>query len=223
MNRTKKIAPSIIAANYLKLGDEIINVINAGADILHLDIMDGHFVPNITIGADLAKAVRSISTIPIEVHLMVNEPEKFINYFTKSNPDIITIHYEATKNLKKLFELIKKSGAKVGISIKPTTKVEVIEKFLSNIDYLLIMSVEPGFYGQKFIPESLSKIKAAYDLRDKLKLSFKIAVDGGVCADNISDISKAGADVFISGAEIFKKEDRKAIISKLKTLATSQL
>ncbi len=215
-----KISPSILAADFSQLGKEINNLERGGADLIHVDVMDGHFVPNLTIGPPVIKALREYTKLPFDVHLMISPVHKYIKDFASAGSDIITIHPEATENLEKSIFHIKELNKKVGVSLNPDTKINVIESHLNNIDLVLIMSVFPGFGGQKFIPETIKKIKDLKEIKDKNNYNFDIEVDGGVNFLNSKDIINAGANILVSGTTIFKENngDIKKNIETLKSV-----
>ena len=202
-----KISPSILAADFSKLGSEIQNLEKAKADLIHIDVMDGHFVPNITIGPEVISKLRKYTSLPFDVHLMISPVDNFIKSFADAGADIITIHPETTDNLEDSIQHIKKLNKKIGISLNPGTQVEVIKKFLEKIDLVLIMSVNPGFGGQKFIPEVLVKIKELKKIKDQQNLNFDIEVDGGINFDNSKLVIDAGANILVSGTTIFKNNN----------------
>ena len=202
-----QISPSILSADFSQLGNEIKKLNEAGADMIHVDVMDGHFVPNLTIGPPVIKALKKNSSIPFDVHLMISPVHKYIEAYAMAGADIITIHPEATDNLQNSIDKIKEFKKKVGVSLNPETKVDIIKNFLNKVDLVLIMSVNPGFGGQKFMPEVLNKIKELADIREKEKLSFDIEIDGGINFDNSKLAIKAGANILVSGTTIFKSND----------------
>ena len=202
-----QISPSILSADFSQLGNEIKRLNQAGADMIHVDVMDGHFVPNLTIGPPVIKALKKNSSIPFDVHLMISPVHEYIEAYADAGADIITIHPEATENLQQSIDRIKKFKKKVGVSLNPKTEVDVIKEFLNQIDLVLIMSVNPGFGGQKFMPEVLSKVKKLADIRNKEKLSFDIEIDGGINFDNSKLAIAAGANILVSGTTIFKSND----------------
>ena len=213
-----KIAPSILSADFGQLGSEINKLEKAGADMIHIDVMDGHFVPNLTVGPPVIKTLRKYTKLPFDVHLMISPVHKYIKDYAEAGADIITIHPEATDNLQESIEHIKKFGKKVGVSLNPNTQIDIIEKLLVEINLVLIMSVHPGFAGQKFIPNVLDKIKELKKIKDKKNLNFDIEVDGGINFDNSKLVIEAGANILVSGTTIFKnnKGDIKKNIDTLK-------
>ena len=202
-----QISPSILSADFSNLEKDIKKLETAGADMIHVDVMDGHFVPNITIGPPVIKALRSKTLLPFDVHLMIDPVHKYIKDFANAGADIITIHPEATPNLQESIDEIKSYKKKVGISLNPDTKIDIVEDYLDKVDLILIMSVYPGFGGQKFISEVLEKIKRLKDLKDKKKLNFDIEVDGGINFSNFKSVIDAGANILVSGTTIFKEND----------------
>ena len=215
-----KISPSILSADFSQLGKEIKNLEISGADMIHVDVMDGHFVPNLTIGPPVIKALRKYTTLPFDVHLMIKPVHKYIKDYAQSGADIITIHPEATSSLQNSIDEIKKYKKKVGISLNPDTKIEVIEKYLDQVDLVLIMSVFPGFGGQEFIKDVLKKIERVSEIKKKKNFEFDIEVDGGINFSNFKEVLNAGANVLVSGTTIFKENngDIKANINFLKSL-----
>ena len=207
MSSSIKISPSILSADFSKLGEEIVALEKAGADYIHIDVMDGHFVPNITIGPEVIKRLRPVTKLPFDVHLMISPVNNFIKDFADAGADIITFHPEATKNISETINLIKKLGKKVGISLKPKSEINLVEDYLSKVDLILIMSVEPGFGGQKFMPEVLDKMKTLRNLIDDRKLNVDIEIDGGINFDNSKKAKDYGANILVSGSTVFKEHD----------------
>ena len=206
MNKIK-ISPSILSADFSQLGNEIKRLEKGGADLIHVDVMDGHFVPNLTIGPPVIKMLRQYSTLPFDVHLMISPVHKYIKDYAEAGADIITIHPEATENIESSVSLIKKLNKKIGLSLNPDTSIEIIKKFLSSVDLVLIMSVHPGFGGQKFIPDVVNKIKKLKSIKEKQNLKFDIEVDGGINFDNSKLVVEAGANIIVSGTTIFKNNN----------------
>ena len=202
-----KIAPSILSADFSQLGNEIKRLEKAGADMIHVDVMDGHFVPNLTMGPPVIKTLRKYTNLPFDVHLMISPVHKYIKDYAEAGANIITIHPEATENLEMSIKHIKDLGKKVGVSLNPNTQIDVIKKILSNINLVLIMSVHPGFGGQKFMPEVLDKIKKLKKIKDQKNLKFDIEVDGGINFDNNKLVIDAGANILVSGTAVFENNN----------------
>ena len=215
-----QISPSILSADFSQLGSEIKKLEQGGADLIHVDVMDGHFVPNLTIGPPVIKNLRKYTNLPFDVHLMISPVHKYIENYAEAGADIITIHPEATENLKESINLIKRLGKKVGVSLNPKTEIKTLIDEIDNIDLVLVMSVNPGFGGQKFMPEVLDKIKELKKIKDKNQYHFDIEVDGGINFSNSKIVLEAGADILVSGTTVFKENDGniKTNIEKLKSM-----
>jgi ribulose-phosphate 3-epimerase len=213
-----KISPSILSADFSRLGQEIKAVEDAGADYIHIDVMDGHFVPNITIGPLIIKAAKKCTKLPLDVHLMISDPDRYIDDFIDAGSDILTVHAEAALHLNSTLSRIKSRGIKAGVSINPSTPLDVLDYVLDISDMVLIMSVNPGFGGQKFIENSIQKIKTLRAILNKNNFPAELNVDGGINTDNIRKIAEAGADVFVSGSGIFGTPDYKQTITRMKEL-----
>lgn len=216
-----KIAPSILSADFAKLGEEIKDVEKGGADYIHVDVMDGHFVPNITIGPLIVEAIRPVTKLPLDVHLMIEQPDLYIKEFVRAGADIITVHVEASKHLHRTIQLIKSEGVKAGVVLNPHTPIELILHILEDIDMVLFMTVNPGFGGQSFIPQVLPKIKALADMIKERNLSVDIEVDGGINEETAKQCVAAGANVLVAGSFIYNKPDRHAAIQSLKQAVLS--
>ena len=211
-----RIAPSILSADFMRLGDEIRAAEEAGAELVHVDVMDGHFVPNITIGPMFVEGIRKITKLPIDVHLMISDPDKYAHDFASAGSDYITVHAEATMHLHRSVQCIKEEGVKAGVSLNPATPLCSLDYILSDIELVLIMSVNPGFGGQKFIPSALEKIRRLKDTITERNLSVLIEVDGGVKIENAAKITRAGADILVMGSAFFGSGDYSAFIKKLR-------
>jgi ribulose-phosphate 3-epimerase len=208
------LAPSVLSADFSKLGDEVAEVEAGGADWLHVDVMDGHFVPNLTIGPLVVAALRGRTALPLDCHLMVSRPEDWVEEFSRAGADLITVHWEAATHLDRLLQRIRELGCKAGVSINPATPVSLLAEVLDRVDLVLLMSVNPGFGGQAFIPGTLKKVEELKALRGAHP--FLIEVDGGVSEKNIRELRRAGADVFVAGSAVFGKKDRAQAIRELK-------
>ena len=211
-----KIAPSILAADFARLGDDVKDICDRGIDYLHIDVMDGSFVPNISFGPAVMKSLNDITTVPYDIHLMIWDPDRYIENFITPKTEFITVHYEACDDLAHTLNHIKEAGAKTGVSIKPGTAPEVLDEYLKDIDQILVMSVEPGFGGQKFMDSSLPKIAYYKAKRDELGLGYVISVDGGIGSANAHLVKDAGADMIVAGSAVFKAADRTAEIRAIK-------
>lgn len=211
-----KISPSILSADFANLGRDVERLEKCGADMIHIDVMDGMFVPNISFGLPVIKAIRKYTTIPFDVHLMIEEPSRYIKEFVEAGADIITIHAEADRHLDRTINYIKSFGVKAAIALNPATPVEAIKHLIPNLDMVLIMSVNPGFGGQKYIKYSADKIKEVKELSDKCNRNLMIQVDGGVSKDNIEEIVKNGANVIVAGSSVFKNGEIEKNIKSLK-------
>ena len=224
MNKLTKpdfyIAPSILSADLACLGNEIVSVINSGADWIHFDVMDNHYVPNLTFGPMVCQAIKPYASVPIDVHLMVEPVDEMINAFAKAGADIITFHPEASKHVDRSLNLIKTAGCQAGVVLNPATPISVLEEVLDNVDVILLMSVNPGFGGQSFIPSTLKKIRKVRAIIDEYtrdsKRSIRLEVDGGIKIDNIAQIAAAGADTFVAGSAIFGHNDYSKQISAMR-------
>ena len=214
----KLIAPSILSCDFARLGEEIKSVEDAGADWIHVDVMDGHFVPNITLGPMIVKAARRATSLPLDVHLMIENPDNYILDFAEAGADLISVHVEACMHLNRVVQKIKESGLKAGVVLNPSTPLSAIEWILEYVDYVLILSVNPGFGGQTFIPNSLDRIRGLRRMLQDRGISPLIEIDGGINEKTIKDISLAGTDVFVAGSAIFESRDYKKTIESLRKL-----
>lgn len=211
-----KVAPSILAADFAKLGEDIHEVENAGADYIHVDVMDGHFVPNISMGPQIVADIRPLTQLPLDVHLMIAEPDRYSTNFIEAGADIVSVHVEACSHLHRLLHVIKEQGAKAGVVLNPATPIEAIQHILNDIDLVLLMTVNPGFGGQTFIEAVLPKIRLLSDEIKKKGLNIEIEVDGGINKDTARMCAEAGSDVLVAGSAIFKETDRKASIRAIR-------
>jgi ribulose-phosphate 3-epimerase len=211
-----KIAPSILSADFMRLGEEINAAGAAGTDMLHLDIMDGHFVPNMAIGPAVVESIRKITSLPLDVHLMIEEPDKYLEDFIKAGADYLTVHYEASVHLHRTVQCIKERGVKAGVSLNPATPVWSLEHILPDMDFALLMSVNPGFGGQEFIPETINKIKTLKRLLGEKSLPALIEVDGGINLRNAASVASAGADILVMGSAFFHSGDYGTLIKQFR-------
>jgi len=214
-----KLAPSILSADFGRLAEQLREVEVAGARLIHVDVMDGHFVPNITIGPVVVKSVRKHTALPLDVHLMIENPEKYIKPFVSAGADIITVHVEAVPDARAQVDMIRKAGARAGLAINPGTPAALLENMLPELDMVTVMSVNPGFGGQSFIPESIDKIMAVRGLVDRLAPTVEIEVDGGITIENASSVIAAGADILVAGAAVFGSDDISAAIKRFLAIA----
>ena len=213
-----KIAPSILSADFLRLGEEIKAAEAAGIDMFHIDIMDGHFVPNITIGPSIVEAIKKITSVPLDVHLMIEDPDKYLNDFIKAGADYLTVHFEAAMHLHRTVQKIKESKVKAGVSLNPATPLGSIDDIIQDVDFVLLMSVNPGFGGQSFIPQVIDKIKALKKIISDRGLKTLIEVDGGVKPDNVRMVAEAGADILVMGSAFFSSKDYASLTKKLREI-----
>ena len=220
MRNNHLIAPSVLAADFSKLGEDLKMINESDADWLHVDIMDGMFVPNISFGQNIVKTMSKVCTKPLDVHLMIEQPGRYVESFREAGAEVITVHVEATKHLHRVIQQIKATGAKAGVALNPHSNIHLIEDVLEDLDLVCIMSVNPGFGGQKFIYQTLPKLRYLKEVCDKRNLSPYIEVDGGVGLQNAESILQAGANVLVAGSAVFKSEDPKATISKLKKIGS---
>jgi ribulose-phosphate 3-epimerase len=218
-----KIAPSILSADFARLGEEVARVQQAGADWIHIDVMDGHFVPNLTIGPLIVEAVRKVTTLPLDVHLMMTNPDDFIAEFAAAGADYLTVHVETCPHLHRTIQSIKERGVKAGVTLNPATSLVTVEEILADVDLLLVMSVNPGFGGQQFIPAVLRKIAQARSLLDQKQSRARLEVDGGIKITNAAQVIEAGADVLVSGSAIFGSADYAATIHALRHAGATAL
>jgi ribulose-phosphate 3-epimerase len=218
-----EIAPSILASNFARLGEEVRAVEEGGADVIHVDVMDGHFVPNISIGIPVVASLRKATRLPLDVHLMIEQPEAYIAEFVRAGADRVLIHQEATVHLDRALAMIREHGAQAGAVINPATPVAMLTEVLDKVDTVLVMSVNPGFGGQKFIPGAIEKIRQLNQWRTRYNATFRIGVDGGVDLENLAELAQAGANTFVAGTSIFHKPDPAAATRQMRKLATEAL
>jgi ribulose-phosphate 3-epimerase len=223
VNYPVEIAPSILAADFASLGEGIRAVERGGAALLHVDVMDGHFVPNISIGVPVVASLRKATRLPLDVHLMIENPEQYIPLFADAGADMISVHQEATPHLDRALTLIREHNCQAGAVINPSTPVAMLSEVLGKLDYVLVMSVNPGFGGQKFIPGALEKIRQLKQTRESYNYSFRIEVDGGVGPNNVSDLVRAGAEILVAGTSIFHMPDPAEAVRTLKQMAGGAL
>lgn len=215
------IAPSILSADFNRLGEEVVSVVEAGADWIHVDVMDGRFVPNITIGIPVVAALRRITDVPLDVHLMIVEPERYVEAFVEAGADIVTVHVEASNHLHRTLQQIRQAGARAGVVLNPHTPLQTIEHVLDELDMVLLMSVNPGFGGQSFIESALPKTEALRTMAERRGLPLDIEIDGGVKTDNIRRIASAGANIFVAGSAVFGQADYAATLQAMRAALTS--
>jgi len=212
----KKLAPSILSADFARLGEEIKAVEEAGADYIHIDIMDGHFVPNITIGPLVVETAKAVTTLPLDVHLMISDPDRYVQDFIKAGSDLLSVHVETCPHLQRTLTYIRELGGRSAAVLNPSTPLSTLEYVINDLDMVLLMTVNPGFGGQKFIPTMLPKIQKMRALIDEKKLPIELEVDGGVNLENISQIAQAGADVLVAGSAVYKSADCKEAVRMMK-------
>ena len=216
-----EIIPSILSADFARLADEIARVERGGARLLHLDVMDGHFVPNLTIGPPVVESIRKATQLHLDVHLMIENPERYVEIFVQAGADSVSVHYEAARHLDGTLELIRKAGAKAGIVLNPATPIEVLEDAVQVADYVLLMSVNPGFGGQKLIPYVLDKVRRLDRIRREKNLPLLIEIDGGVHLENLAEVVRAGCDWIVTGSAIFHSADSEATVRTMREIASS--
>ncbi|MEW6324239.1 MAG: ribulose-phosphate 3-epimerase [Nitrospirota bacterium] len=221
-SKSLRIAPSILSADFARLADEIQAVESAGADLIHIDVMDGRFVPNLTVGPVVVEAARKVTRLPLDVHLMIVEPERLIPEFIGAGCDYLTVHVETCPHLHRTLQMIKERGVKAGVTLNPSTPLNTVEAVLPDADLLLIMSVNPGFGGQRFIPQALDKVRQARAMLDARRLPVELEVDGGVKIDNMKLLAEAGATIFVAGSAIFGSKDYKDTIRQMRQSAESR-
>ena len=220
MTRPIQIAPSILSADFAALGDAIRTVESGGADLIHVDVMDGHFVPNITIGVPVVRSIRKVATVPLDVHLMIEDPDRYVEAFVEAGASMVSVHLEVLPHLHRTIQHVKSLGARAGVAINPSTPVVLLEDVAGDLDHVLVMSVNPGFGGQTFIPRSESKIEAVRALLDRAGNPAPIEVDGGVDAGNVGRLVSAGASIFVAGAAVFGTADPAGAVREIRAAAT---
>jgi len=223
MDREDKIAPSVLSADFARLGDEVALVERAGADMIHFDVMDGHFVPNLSIGIPVLESLRKVTRLPLDAHLMIENPERYVEVFVKSGANSVSVHAEVCKDIPAMAKRLHDLGARASVGINPETDVQRVLPFAAHLDMILIMSVHPGFGGQEFIPEALEKLRAVRRELDRRGLKVDIEIDGGVKLDNIAEVKAAGANVFVSGSGIFGQGDYRKVVKEMRDLIAHAL
>jgi ribulose-phosphate 3-epimerase len=218
-----QILPSILSADFARLADEIARVDVAGVEMIHVDIMDGHFVPNLTMGPPVVQSIRKVTKLKLDLHLMIEDPDTYAPLFIEAGADLVSVHYEACRHLDRTLRMIRSEGARPGVVLNPATPIHVLEDVLDLVDHVLIMSVNPGFGGQKFIPRSLDKIKALADWRRRERLNFAIEIDGGVSRENVETIVRAGCDWLVAGSAVFHSADPAATVKEMQHLAAEAM
>jgi ribulose-phosphate 3-epimerase len=214
-----QIVPSILSADFARLGEEIARVERGGAQMLHVDIMDGHFVPNLTIGPPVVKSIRKITQLALDVHLMITDPDKYAPLFIEAGADQVSVHYEAATHLDRTVRMIQSEGARAGVVLNPATPVSLLEDILDVVDYVLVMSVNPGFEGQQFIPNALKKIRRLDEMRRERRLGFAIEIDGGVSRENVAEIVQSGCNWLVAGSAVFHSADAAATVKEMQQIA----
>jgi ribulose-phosphate 3-epimerase len=223
MHPVIEIAPSILAADFSRLGEEIASVERGGARILHVDVMDGHFVPNISIGVPVVSSLRKATTLVLDVHLMISEPDRYVGAFAEAGADMISVHQEATPHLDRVLASIQERDIEAGVVLNPATPVDTLSEVLPTVDFVLVMSVNPGFGGQKFIPGALEKLKQLKQLRSRYNCDFRIEVDGGVGLENVTEVVRAGAEIIVAGTSIFHTPDPGEAVRRMRQVASEAL
>jgi ribulose-phosphate 3-epimerase len=218
MDREDKIAPSVLSADFARLGDEVAHVERAGADMIHFDVMDGHFVPNLSIGIPVLESLRKVTRLPLDAHLMIDNPERYVEVFVKSGANSVSVHAEVCKDIPAMAKRLHDLGARASVGVNPETDVQRVLPFAEHLDMILIMSVHPGFGGQEFIPAALEKLRAVRRELDRRGLKVDIEIDGGVKLDNIAEVKAAGANVFVSGSGIFGQGDYRKVVKEMRDL-----